>query len=178
MAKNSKNLQKVQDMVDGNYKSKVQVGYGDQQVEQHEIGDIWTDSDDIKWEQKKGYRVRISNLPKRGIADKCSDCKSFILKKWDKDSFRWNGRCYYCQIDYEAQYSRKLGGDNKQENSEYGKYKEERFKNFKTGYIEKWEEENKEFVKELDKLENPFDKTVANAMANENVDMTIKKNKG
>ena len=30
----SKNIQKVQDMLDGNYKSKIQVGVGDQEVEQ------------------------------------------------------------------------------------------------------------------------------------------------
>ena len=48
---------------------------------------------------------------------------------------------------------------------------------FKQGYIKEWEKENKEFIKELEKSENPFDKKVANAMANENVDMTIKKNK-
>ena len=29
-----KNIQKVQDMLDGNYKSKIQVGVGDQEVEQ------------------------------------------------------------------------------------------------------------------------------------------------
>ena len=47
----------------------------------------------------------------------------------------------------------------------------------KEGYIKKWEEENAEFVKEIEKMENPFDKTVANALANGNVDMTINKNK-
>ena len=37
-------------------------------------------------------------------------------------------------------------------------------------------EENKEFVKELEKMENPFDTKVANALANGEVEMTINKN--
>ena len=32
----SKNLAKVQDMLDGNYKSKIQVGVGDQEVEKQD----------------------------------------------------------------------------------------------------------------------------------------------
>ena len=34
-----KNLQKVQDMLDGNYGGKTQVGYGDQESKHHSIGD-------------------------------------------------------------------------------------------------------------------------------------------
>ena len=57
----SKNLQKVQDMLDGNYKNKVQVMV-DQEVErQVKLVIRGTDSDGIEWEQKNGYRVRINN---------------------------------------------------------------------------------------------------------------------
>ena len=56
----------------------------------------------------------------------------------------------------------------------YGLY---RTNQIKECYIKRWEEENTEFVKELDKLENPFDPKVANALANGNVEMTINKNK-
>ena len=38
--------------------------------------------------------------------------------------------------------------------------------------MEKWIEERQELLKD-----NPFDKTIANAMANSNVEMTINKNK-
>ena len=71
----SKNLQIVQDMLDGNYQTKVQVGYGDQEIERHEIGDKWTDSDGIEWEQKKGYRVKINKLENVGIfKGNCKTC--------------------------------------------------------------------------------------------------------
>ena len=48
----SKNLQRVQDMVDGTYGGKIQSGYiGEANVER-KVGDIWTDDDGLKWEQK------------------------------------------------------------------------------------------------------------------------------
>ena len=175
--KNSKNLQKVQDMLDGKGTGKIQSGYTP--TEGHrEVGDKWVDSDGNHWEQKKGYRTKnASDRVHHSWDEKCSDCESLIIKKWDKDSYKWNGRCYYCQIDYEAQFSRNLSGTNNQKDTAYGKYKEERFKGFKEDYIKKWEEDNKEFVAELEKLENPFDSKVANAIANGNVSMEIKKNK-
>ena len=39
------------------------------------------------------------------------------------------------------------------------------------------EEENKELIKEIENMENPFDMKVANALANGEVEMTINKNK-
>ena len=40
MAKHSKNLQKVQDMLDGKGDGKIQVGYSTVE-ERHEVGDKW-----------------------------------------------------------------------------------------------------------------------------------------
>ena len=162
-----KNIEKVSSMVDGDYKEKIQSGYTPTE-EKHEIGDIWTDSDGKKWEQKNGYRVNITKLANTGIADKCSDCEKYISKKWDKDVFFWNGRCYYCQIDFEAE----LKGTGK-----FDEWKKKQDERIKKKYIKKFEEENKEFVKELEKMENPFDTKVANALANGNIEMEIKKNK-
>jgi len=166
MAKHSKNLQKVQDMLDGKSTRKIQSGYIPTE-ETHKVGDTWTDSDGKKWEQNNGYRTNITKLANTGIADKCSDCEKYISKKWDKDVFFWNGRCYYCQIDFEAE----LKGTGK-----YDEWKEEQDKRIKEDYIKKFEEDNAELVKELENLENPFDMTVANALANGEVEMTINKN--
>ena len=166
MAKQSKNLQKVQDMLDGKHERKIQSGYLPIE-ETYKVGDIWTDSDGKKWEQKNGYRVNITKLADRGIADQCSDCNSYITKPWDKDSFRWNGRCYYCQIDFEAE----LKGTGK-----YEEWLKEKGKKFTEGWLKKFEEENEELVKELENLENPFSKKIANALSNSNVTMEINKN--
>ena len=92
----------------------------------------------------------------------------YITNPWDKDIYKWNGRCYYCQIDFEAEL--KTSG-------KFDEWKEAQNKRIKEEYIKKFEEENKELVKEIAKLENPFDTKIANAMANSNVEMTINKNK-
>ena len=164
-----KNTQRVQEMLDGNYKRKIQVGH--KHVEQkREIGERWTDSDGKEWEQKNGYIASIKKTPNVGIGDQCSDCKALIIKPWDKEIFKFNNRCYYCQIDFEAE----LKGTGK-----FDEWKEKQDKRIKEQYIEKFEKENKEIVKEIEKWkksDNPFDTKVANAMSNENVSMTIKKN--
>ena len=165
--KHSKNLQKVQDMLDDKYDKKIQSGYTTVE-ETHKVGDVWTDSDGKQWEQKNGYRVNLTKLASAGISDQCSDCNKFISKKWDKDVYFWNGRCYYCQIDFEAE----LRGSGKYE--EWHKAKTEKFKN---DFIKKFEEDNTEFINELENMENPFDTKLANSLANENVTMEINKNK-
>jgi len=184
--------------LDGNYKNKIQVGHIPDNVHANrEIGDKWTDSDGVQWEQKNGYRSKINKLVSVGLGDQCSDCKKLIVKGWDKDSYKWNERCYYCQIDFEAQFTRKTGGTeldkfqseegrkkwdklSKKEQKKlldksldgHDRYIIERTKN----YIEGWQKENEIFIKERDE-EKVFDKSVANALANGNVEMTINKNK-
>ena len=167
MAKYSKNLQKVQDMLDGKHERKIQSGYLPTK-ETHKVGDIWTDLDGKVWEQKNGYRTNITKLANKGIVDhRCSDCEKYIVKPWDKEIFKFNDRCYYCQIDFEAE----LKGTGK-----FDEWKEAQDKRIKEGYIERFEKENEELVKEIANLENPFDMTIANALANGEVEMTINKN--
>jgi len=164
----SKNLQKVQDMLDGNYKNKVQVGYGDQDIERHEVGDIWTDSDGIEWEQKNGYRVRINNkMANVGIfKGHCKTCNKGILKPWDKDTHKADGRCYHCQLNYELD----LKFDSWLRWFAYRRLKD--FKNMKAIENEmiQWIDEKQELLKD-----NPFDKKVANAIANNEVTLQINK---
>ena len=168
MAKHSKNLQKVQDMLDDKLERKIQSGYTVVE-ETHKVGDTWTDSDGKKWEQKDGYRTNITKFASKGIVDhRCSVCEKYIVKKWDKEIFKFNDRCYYCQIEFEAE----LKGTGK-----FDEWKEAQDKRIKEGYIEQFEKENEELVKEIANLENPFDTKLANAMANANIEMTINKNK-
>ena len=158
--KQSKNLQKVQDMLDGKGTGKIQVGYSTAE-ETHKVGDIWTDSDGKKWEQKNGYRSKISKVNK-GIADECSDCNKWITKGRDRDTYNRMDRCFYCQINFEVDLKNK------------GKWEEW----VKEQEIYRWETIIKE-VAEIDKknLENKWDdKSIDNSMANENVTMEINKN--
>ena len=165
--KQSKNLQKVQDMLDGNYKNKIQSGYSTAE-EHRKVGDKWTDSDGNEWEQREGYRTKnTSNVRHHSWDNKCSGCEKLILKKWDKDTYKADGRCYHCQLNYELD----LKFDKPIRWFAYRRLKD--FQNMKSieKDMEQWVYEKQELLKD-----NPFDKTIANAMANEEVEMSIKKN--
>ena len=165
----SKNLQKVQDMLDGKGTGKIQVGYGAAD-EKREIGDKWVDADGIPWEQKDGYRVKgrlaTSDVTHHSWDMKCSDCDSFIIKPWDKDVYKADGRCYYCQMDYEE--------DLKIKPIKWFAYR--RLKDLNN--MDAIEKEMIQWVDELteQRKKNPFDEKVANALANGEVEMSIKKN--
>ena len=168
----SKNLAKVQDMLDGNYKSKIQVGVGDQEVEQvRQVGDKWVDSDGTPWEQKDGYQVKgrlaTSDVTHQSWDNKCSDCKKLIVKAWDKDVHSADGRCYYCQIDFEAKLKTNV--------LRWFAYR--RLKDLRN--MESIEKDMVQWVDEMEKIKNEkvFDTKVANALANGEVEMSINKNK-
>jgi hypothetical protein len=162
-----KNIQRVSEMLDGSYKNKIQSGYTPDIEPTRKIGDKWTDSDGVEWEQKNGYRMKVNKLPSMGIADNCLECKTYIIKAWDKDTFRYNGRCYHCQLNYELD----LKFDKPIRWFAYRRLKD--FRN-----MEAVENEYSQWIDEKEKLdkEKIFDMSVANAMANDNVEMSIKKN--
>ena len=167
-----KNTQRVQDMLDGNYKNKIQVGVGDHEVEPtRKVGDTWVDSDGNPWVQKEGYKVKgrlgTSNRTHHSWDNKCSGCEKLITKKWDKDTHKADGRCYHCQLNYELD----LKFDKPIRWFAYRRLKD--FQNMVS--IEKDMEQWVESITE-ERKQNPFDKTIANAMANSNVEMSIKKN--
>ena len=168
--KHSKNLQKVQDMLDGKGTGKIQVGYSTAE-ERHEVGDKWIDADGTPWEQKDGYQVKgrlaTSNISHPSWDMKCSGCKKLVVKAWDKDTHKADGRCYHCQMNYELD----LSFDKPIRWFAYRRLKD----------LKNMESIQKELVQWVDELEkerkkNPFDKTVANALANGEVEMQINKN--
>ena len=163
-----KNIQRVQDMLDGNYKHKIQSGYIGEKEEERKVGDRWFDSDGKEWEMKSYGRVSVSKLASRGIADQCNSCESFIIKPWDKDVYRADGRCYHCQLNYELdlKFDRPI---------RWFAYR--RLKDLKN--MISIEQDMEKWIDEKEKLsqDNPFDKKIANAISNENLEMTINKNK-
>ena len=169
----SKNLAKVQDMLDGNYKNKIQVGVGDQEVEQiRQVGDKWTDSDGVEWEQKEGYIYKVPTLPNVGMFSKqCKNCKKNCspktAKPWDRDTYKADGRCYHCQINYEID----LKADKWIRWFAYRRLKDLRNMTALEKDMEQW-------IVELEKQKNEkvFDKKVANALANGEVEMSVNKN--
>ena len=159
------NLRRVQSALDGNYDRKSQVGYTPDSVDR-KVGDRWVDSDGIEWEQKNGYYSRVSKI-KRGIFSKqCKDCKkNCSLEKRHKDTYNRMGRCYYCQIDFEAMLKTKG----------IWKYWVRLQQLINLDIIEKEAEQLVFELHEEDK-KKIYDMTVANAISNANVSLEIKKN--
>ena len=172
MGKQSKNLAKVQSMLDGTYGGKIQSGYSP--TEKHrEVGDKWTDSEGYEWEQKEGFKVKSAgSMPAVGMFNhQCKDCgkncSPKMAKPWDRDCFKADGRCYYCQMEYEID----LKADKPIRWFAYRRLKDLR-------NMEALENDMIQWVDEMEKTQqkNPFDETVANALANGEVEMTINKN--
>ena len=172
MAKQSKNLAKVQSMLDGTYGGKTQVGYST--VEEHrKVGDKWTDSEGYKWEQKEGFQVKSGgSMPAVGMFNhQCKDCgkncSPKMSKPWDRDCFKADGRCYHCQTNYELD----LKFDKPIRWFAYRRLKD--FKN-----MESLEKDMIQWVDAIteERKKNPFNMKVANALANGEVEMSIKKN--
>ena len=108
----SKNVKKIQQMITGEFGKKTQVGYTPEKIDR-KVGDIWTDDEGVKWEQRKGYKIKISGLPGVGIlGDQCKDCKKGILKKGvHRDTYNRMDRCYHCQINFEVDLQTKKIGE-------------------------------------------------------------------
>ena len=169
----SKNLQRVQDMLDGNFKTKTQVGYSTFE-ERREIGEKWTDSEGYEWEQKQGFKVKRSNTPAVGMfPNQCKDCKKNCdSKSFDKDTHKRMGRCYHCQMHFEEDLKF----------MKIGKYGNKWQFWVRLQELNRWiagRKELEDWIIEQDKIRNEkiYDTSVANAMANENVDMAFKQNK-
>ena len=167
----NKNIKKIQRMLKGEFIDSSQVGYTPTKIER-KVGEKWFDSEGYEWEQKQGYRSKLSRTPDVGMFSKqCKDCKKNCspktAKPWDRDCWKADGRCYHCQMNYELD----LQFDKPIRWFAYRRLKD--FKNMKS--IEK---DMEQWVDEMEKQrqENPFDETVANAMANGEVEMSIKKN--
>jgi len=167
-----KNLQRVSDMLDGSYKGKIQVGYSKTDVKR-EVGDVWEDSDGVKWEQKEGYRLKVSNTPAVGLFRyKCKDCDSGLTKSYDIDTCKRYDRCYGCQTTWELdlQHLKKNKiGENGNKWQFWVRLQE----------LQRWVSGRKEleqWIDEQDKIKNEkvYDMSVANAMANSNVDTEMK----
>ena len=146
------NIEKIQKMVKGIYNRPIQVGYIGKTLRKE--GEEWEDHNGRKWKIQNGQRKQINKVPPRGI-DKCYDCKKLILKDIDQDTYNRMNRCYHCQINFEVD----LKAEGKWE--DWVKEMEEK----------RWETILKEYESEMElyKDSDPFDKSVVNALSDENI---------
>jgi hypothetical protein len=146
------NIEKIQKMVKGVYKRPIQVGYKSKTDLQRKEGEEWIDARGGSWKMENGKRKQITKIPPRGF-DKCQDCEKLILKDIDQNTYNRMQRCYHCQLEFEADLSRKGEWQN------WMKEMEEK----------RWESVLAEYESEMKLIEDsdsPFDTKVANALAN------------
>jgi len=146
------NIEKIKKMVKGIYNGNIQVGYEGKTLQQRKEGEEWTDARGRSWKIEDGKRKQITKIPPRGF-DKCDDCEKLILKTIDQQTYDRMGRCKYCQIDFEMKLKKE------------GKWMDW----VKDMEKKRWESvlaEYKAEMKLLDNSKGAFDKTVANALAN------------
>ena len=174
MARNrkyEKNLEKVQSYLDGTHQGKIQSGYTPTE-ETHKVGDKWIDLDGVQWEQKNGYRSKVSKVNVGIFSKQCKDCDNPCTKSFDIDTYNRMERCYGCQVTFELDLKFMRIGENGNKWQFWIKLQE----------LKRWDSIDREVEQfilnrhEENKI-NPFDKSVVNAMANSNVEMTINKNK-
>ena len=146
------NIEKIKKMVKGIYNGNIQVGYEGKTLQQRKEGEEWTDARGRSWKIENGKRKQITKIPPRGF-DKCDDCEKLILKTIDQQTYDRMGRCKYCQIDFEMKLKKE------------GKWMDW----VKDMEKKRWESVLAEYEAEMKLLGNSkgaFDKTVANALAN------------
>ena len=159
------NLRRIQDVLDDKHGSKIQSGYTPDNIE-HKVGDKWTDSDGIEWEQKDGYYSRVSRLNRGLFSKQCKDCKrNCSIEKRHRDTYNRMERCFYCQIDFEAMLKTQ------------GTWKFwVRLQQLRNLDVIENEVEQLVFQYHEEDKKNIYDMSVANAISNANLEMTIKKN--
>tara|TARA_R100000030_G_scaffold12562_1_gene8401 strand:- start:852 stop:1472 length:621 start_codon:yes stop_codon:yes gene_type:complete len=99
------NVKAINEMIRGEHRTQTRKSKGFEEKNiSREIGDIWTDKNGQKWEQKNGYKVKLSRLNKiRSIAqpDLCPSCNK-VAKKFDKQFIAKEGKCYDCIVAHET----------------------------------------------------------------------------
>ena len=146
------NIEKIKKMAKGIYNRPIQIGYEGKTTAQRKEGEEWVDARGHRWVIKDGKRKQITKIPPRGF-DKCDDCEKMILKTIDQQTYDRMGRCKYCQLEFETNLHRE------------GKW-QDWVKEMET---KRWESVLAEYESEMKLLDNSkgvFDKTVANALAN------------
>ena len=165
--KYSKNLAKIQSMVDGTFeRHKIQVGgHSDNIHANRKVGERYFDHDDKEWEKTEWGRTSVGKMASVGLFDKvCKDCDKPCIKKFDKDTYNRMDRCYNCQVHFEEDLKWK-------KKNQIGKNGNKHFFWVKLQNLKRWDSIDKEmeqlvFDNHEQNKKNPFDMGVANAMSN------------
>lgn len=154
--------QDIKQMLKGEHKSqtKIQVGYGgDRDTEIRSVGDVWTDSEGVTWEQKKGYKLRVNMLIEGGKLDETKQfhscpketCECVVPTRLDRKFAKKVGMCTNCVQDKEFEH---------QLNGTFGDYAFDKILANAKAWLEDARSEKDGIVRELSTLE--FANTLGN----------------
>ena len=144
------NIEKVKKMGKGIYNRPIQIGYQGKSIDERKEGETWVDHNNRTWVKEDGKRKQITKIPPKGF-DKCNDCEKLILKTIDQQTYNRMQKCQYCQMEFEATLHRE---------GKWNDWVADLEKKRWDGILKEYEQEIAEI-----KQKNPFDKTVANALA-------------
>ena len=147
----SKNIEKVKKLLAGvGGQGTPRIGYTGKTIHMRKEGEIWEEPSGRKYVKEDGKRKQITKIPPKGF-DKCKDCEKLILKTIDQQTYNRMQKCYYCQMEFEATLQRE---------GKWNDWVADMEKKRWDGILKEYDQEIAEI-----KQKNPFDKTVANALA-------------
>lgn len=104
-----KNIKAVQEMLGGEHKTQTKktVSFDNKEVVRREVGETWTDNKGQKWEQRKGYKVKVGKLSELREELKqfpnCKEgCESYLDPgQADLKMKAIHGMCLNCVVEME-----------------------------------------------------------------------------
>lgn len=104
-----KNIKAVREMLGGEHKTQTKktVSFDNKEVVRREVGETWTDDKGQKWEQRKGYKVKVGKLSELREELKqfpnCKEgCESYLDPgQADLKMKAIHGMCLNCVVEME-----------------------------------------------------------------------------
>lgn len=152
---NEKNInpEVLKQMLKGTHSSqnKIQVTVGDYNPTiTRKVGDTWTDSEGVLWEQKEGYTARVESEWRKDVRDQLKSfsncpketCTCIAPSRLDEKMRIFHRMCFDCVLKME--HKLKLEG-------KYKEYERERVKNNVLAWIQEAEKDKNSIIEELAK---------------------------
>lgn len=191
-----KNIKAVQEMLGGEHKTQTKktVSFDKKEVVRREVGETWTDDKGQKWEQRKGYKVKVGKLSELRKELKefpnCKEgCESYLDPgQADLKMKAIHGMCLNCVVEMEhelqlkgeyEEYERKKLLSNAEAWLKQAEVEKEILKNTlkasfvnEDGSIEEWGEamSEEELVRKIDDGFDKFKENFINKLKNESSD--------
>jgi len=103
-----RNIDAIRKMLDGTHKSQTKKTFGfNEEVSyvERKVGDVWTDSNGVEWEQRDGFKIKKGKLDSIRVElqmpECCPECNNPMTKRLDRKFWELEKRCLDCQVSFE-----------------------------------------------------------------------------